>query len=104
MPRAGSDEPLQVHFGEALDHALALRLITVVRAGEPVPGGAELSAEDTRWTFRPAAPWADEEYALRVQPALEDLAGNNLRGPFDRSEGQGEGAGAAIELPFRPPP
>ena len=101
-PHAGTDETLEVHFGEALDHALALRLITVLRAGRPVLGAPDLTADDTRWSFRPKAPWVDDEYILRVHPNLEDLAGNNLRGPFDRGEGQVEGAATAIELPFRP--
>ena len=82
-PRSSSLDTLRVEFGEALDHALAARLITVVdRRGSRFVGRAALSADDRMWTFVPSIPWATGA-RLRIEPALEDLAGNNLVRPFD---------------------
>lgn len=101
-PSAGTSEPLRVDFGEALDHALALRLIGVRRDGTPVAGEAELGPGGSQWSFRPSEPWAAAEHELTVHPALEDLAGNNLRGPFDREPGEEETAAPAATVRFRP--
>lgn len=82
-PRRDSRDPLRVGFGEPLDHALALRLISVVdERGSRIPGLASLSDDDRRWTFVPNAAWP-RQALLRIEPALEDLAGNNLVRPFD---------------------
>lgn len=88
-PRLGSRDTLRVEFGEALDHALAARLIAVVDAtGARVPGLVRLSGGDRVWAFVPAAPWPPNAQ-LRVDPALEDLAGNNLARVFDADRRSG---------------
>ena len=82
---------MRVHRGEfvhhreqMLDHALASRLIEIVDArGQPVPGAATLATNDSIWTFAPLSPWKSGEYALRVNGALEDVAGNNIARVFD---------------------
>lgn len=76
-PRIGTREPLVVRFGEPLDHALASRLIAV-----DVVGRADLSDDDSVWRFIPASPW-DGAPKLRVNRALEDLAGNSIGRVFD---------------------
>ncbi|HKW11814.1 MAG TPA: hypothetical protein VJO33_15610 [Gemmatimonadaceae bacterium] len=82
-PRRDSRDTLRVGFGEPLDHALALRLITVVdERGSRIPGLASLSDDDRRWTFLPSAAWP-RQALLRIEPALEDLAGNNIVRLFD---------------------
>ena len=82
-PRADSRDTLRVGFGEALDHALALRMIDVVDSvGTRIPGVARLSAADRGWSFVPARGWRAGAI-LRVEPGLEDLAGNSLVRPFD---------------------
>jgi len=82
-PRSGSLDALRVAFGEPLDHALALDKITIVDAsGLPMTGLVTLSRDDRVWTFVPAKGWSSGA-RLRVEPALEDLAGNNLVRPFD---------------------
>lgn len=101
-PRAGTTEPLQVEVGEPLDHALALRLIAVTRRGVAVAGAAELDERGTRWSFSPVDPWPATRHEVRVHPALEDLAGNNLRGAFDRAAGAREADAVDAVLPFRP--
>lgn len=83
-PRANTRETLRVSFGESLDHALAMRLINVVDAdGAPLDGSVALGVTDRIWTFTPARAWR-HGVRLRVDPALEDLAGNNLVRRFDR--------------------
>ena len=92
--RRNSFDTLRVEFGEALDHALALRLISVVDdRGSRLPGRTALSSDDRIWMFVPMMPWSAGA-RLRVEPALEDLAGNNLVRPFD--SGRRGGAERAI--------
>ena len=73
------DAPLVIEFPRPMDHALALRVITV----EGVAGAARLENEEKRWVFTPAAPWARGPYVLRIENILEDLAGNRLHRLFD---------------------
>ena len=81
---AGTRAPLQVAFGEPLDHALATRMLTVLDAGGTlVPGSVALAEGDSVWTFTPGPPWVRGDYRLRIGGALEDLAGNNIVRVFD---------------------
>lgn len=84
-PPAGTAEPLEVRFGEPLDHAMLGRVLTVTDAvGEPVPAGTvQIDAGETRWRFRPEKTWQPGEYLLVVDAALEDLAGNSIARPFE---------------------
>jgi hypothetical protein len=86
-PRANTRDTLRVSFGEPLDHALAARLIRVVDMnGSPIDGHVALSANDREWMLVPSGPWR-RGAQLRVDPALEDLAGNNLVRAFDSDRG-----------------
>ena len=78
-PAPGTKGPLRVSFSEPLDHALALRLITVAE----VPGQPALSDDGTCWTFLPDKPWPAGPHRLVIQPELEDLAGNSVGKPFE---------------------
>ncbi|MBI5771115.1 MAG: hypothetical protein HZA93_25290 [Verrucomicrobia bacterium] len=83
-PAGGSRDALAVAPGEALDRALALRLIRVFAAGGPeIEGDVELSANETMWKFVPDAAWRAGDYRLVVATTIEDLAGNNVGKPFD---------------------
>ena len=101
-PRRNTADSLRIEFGEALDHALAMRMIAVVDSrGSRVPGLITLSEGDRVWTFVPATPWRDE-IRVRIDPALEDLAGNNLVRLFDSDRlrgGRAPEAAAADTLP-----
>ena len=81
----GPNEPLVLRFDEAVDPA------TVDAAGAqvlddalgPVPGA--WAALGGAWVFHPDAPWAPGDYAVFVDAAVTDLAGNPLdeSGPED---------------------
>ena len=87
-PAAAGRAALRVAFGEPLDHALAARLVSVYDAlGTRVAGAAELAANDSVWLFVPDRPWREGEYALRVDAALEDIAGNSVAHVFDADLG-----------------
>jgi len=84
VPRASTRAPLQVSFGEPLDHALARGMLAVLDPdGERVTGSVALAEGDSTWTFAPTLPWLAGDYSLRVGGALEDLAGNNVVRVFD---------------------
>jgi hypothetical protein len=89
VPRAGTRDPLRVAFGEALDHALARRMIAVQRRGSRVEGRATLAGGDSVWHFLPITAWAQGVYDLWVDPALEDLAGNSVARVFDADRRRG---------------
>lgn len=105
-PVATTREPLAVTFNEPLDAALAARLITVRTATDDVldlPGIIHLAADQRRWEFTPAEPWKSGDYCLVVGVALEDLAGNSIRRPFEvdlTRDFDDVGRGAVTELPF----
>ena len=85
-PQAYTHEPLTVVFNEPLDHALALRLLSVQtehRGSKPLGGSVTLDNHERRWCFTPRDPWQRGRYLLSVSPLLEDLAGNNIGKAFD---------------------
>ncbi len=67
---------IRIRFGRPMEHALALRLITVDAAGE-----ARLEERESVWVYR--AREARAEYVITVDHRLEDLAGNRPGRPFD---------------------
>lgn len=92
-PEPGSTKPLELYFGEILDHALATRLITVEHPqGKAIAGSAGLTDFERTWQFRPHQAWEEGTYYVRIDNKLEDLAGNNLRRPFDRDLTRNEAA------------
>jgi len=82
-PRSTTAEPLTVGFGESIDHALALRLIEVVREGGAIRGKKTMSQNERVWQLTPNEPWKAGTYHLTVQTTIEDLAGNNIGKPFE---------------------
>lgn len=84
LPRAGTLEPVSIDFGESLDQALASRTLSVLLdSGAQIVGQIVLEKEESVWHFYPEEPWKAEDYSIRVDSNLEDLAGNNLNRPFD---------------------
>lgn len=106
-PSADSTAPLIITFPEPMDHALTLRLITVVNAnGQTVSGQATLADHEQRWLFVPHSAWLRGKYHLVVQTTIEDLAGNNIGKPFEVDLFTGVERHlktATIRLPFEVP-
>lgn len=82
-PRMAHDT-LVLDVNEPMDRVLLLACITVLTSnGERVDGHQLFS--DTDDTFKFSSPtWKPGTYIIRVETRLEDLAGNNLKRPFDR--------------------
>jgi len=83
-PSVGSTQAVVVQFGKALDHALLQRFLTVVDSqGKIVAGSIGIGEKERSWSFQPLLNWRDEEYTLKINPRLEDTAGNTPERPFD---------------------
>jgi hypothetical protein len=103
VPRRGTREPLEVRFGEPLDHALASRLVAVYGAdGLALPGAVTMRDDDWSWRFVPEGPWASTAHELRVHPGLEDVAGNSVAHVFDADVAADERAAAGGRMVVRP--
>jgi hypothetical protein len=87
-----------------MDHALALRLIQVVRDdGSPLEGVATLSDAERSWNFTPSRPWQMGPYRLVAYATLEDLAGNNIGKAFEvdlAERAEPRELGKPVKLPF----
>ncbi len=102
-PPAGTRTALEIVFPESLDHALLGRLIEVAGPGvKAVAGAVSTADEERRWRLTPVSPWMPGPYRIRVDPALEDLAGNRIGRPFevDLSREAESPKTAAAELTF----
>ena len=100
-PTAGTTSPLEIAFDRPLDHALLKRLLCVRDAnGREVLGRVEPDHWETQCLFIPHLPWKSGAYLLTAQPELEDLAGNNLRGPMDHQVGDNHKAERETTLDF----
>jgi hypothetical protein len=103
-PAAGTTEPLQVSFDEPLDHALLTEFLAVFDSqGQRLNGTIQIGADEQHWLFTHAQPWRAGRYEVRVNPKLEDRAGNNLQRLFDADVQAQPGQGtklAEISLPF----
>jgi hypothetical protein len=103
--RVSTTEPLTVTFDRPLDHGLLQRCLRVVRADGEVAGAIAVGGEERSVTFTPTSPWRDVAHRLRVDPVLEDVAGNSVQRVFDRDITRADEAprdGGPVEVPFRP--
>ncbi|MEM6317927.1 MAG: hypothetical protein AAF960_09665 [Bacteroidota bacterium] len=83
-PKVQTKNPLLIHFGESLDHALATKAIEIVsQENEVMEGAIQLHKFDQTWVFRPTRKWQRGKYQIKIDSKLEDLAGNNLNRLFD---------------------
>ena len=81
-PLAGSFSDVVISFDRPMDHALALKYISIRGPSGLVAGRAQTDG-DAVWKFTPDHPWAKGEYVVSISPLLEDVAGNNLNNVFD---------------------
>lgn len=84
LPKANTKAPLAIHFGEPLDHALALKSLSIhTKDGHPVEGKVTLGDFEKEWQFIPTSNWIPTTYHIKIRAALEDVVGNNLNRLFD---------------------
>jgi hypothetical protein len=104
IPKPQTRDPLAITFPEPMDHALASRMIHVVRdSGELVRGTYGLRDREQRWFFAPNASWTAGKYAIAVQTTIEDLAGNNIGKLFEVDLFEGvkrRFTNSVVKLPF----
>lgn len=83
-PKANTKEAVVINFGEALDHALATKSLTIyTKKGKIVKGEITLKDKERIWIFTPFNNWQANPYRIQIRASLEDLAGNNLNRLFD---------------------
>ena len=83
-PPPDGRQPLEAIFPRPMNRALLDRMIEVIDgSGHRVEGAITVDRDEQRWQFTPASPWKRGVYHLRVDTALEDLAGNKVDQPFD---------------------
>ncbi len=83
VPKSGSRTPLRVRFPAPLDWALLHSRVRVESGGRGIPGTIRAHDQETEWRFTPDSPWTEEKHELVIDALLEDLAGNNLKQPFE---------------------
>ncbi len=84
IPKSGTYDPLDVDFGEALDHLLLQNAINLTDTDKKrIPGKIQITNEEHLFQFLPDNPWRKGKFILRVEGRLEDLAGNNLNRLFE---------------------
>ena len=105
-PRENTRDVVRLSLNGPHDHvSLAHRLRVKTDADQPVAGSIELAASETEWRFIPRSPWTAERYTIRIDPALEDVAGNRLTGLFDDPTGESrtlQSQTTSFELEFWP--
>lgn len=104
-PKAGSLEPVEIHFPAPLDHALLQRCLHVLDETSASVEGSVATADDERtWRFTPAHAWRVAGYQIQAESILEDLAGNSLARPFevDLSAPPPKAVPRVVCLPFQP--
>jgi hypothetical protein len=83
-PEGGTQQPLEISFGEPLDYALLQETIGIQgEEGESVSGSISLKEGERKLYFIPNASWIKGSYYIVIASRLEDLAGNNLSRPFE---------------------
>jgi hypothetical protein len=96
-----SSTGLSVTFDRPLDHGLLARCLRVLDpSGTPVPGDAR--GEDDTWIFTPTEEWAVGEHSIRIDPVLEDVAGNSVQRVFDRPVDDDDAGAVTTSIPFIP--
>lgn len=84
-PASGSLQSVTLSFPEPLDYQVIKTAITMLDPdGKEQLGKIEVLHNERAWRFTPLTEWKKGRYILRVEPRVEDLAGNNLERLFDR--------------------
>ncbi len=99
-PKTGTHDRLLVSFDEPLDPAILVSALKVKRGEGEVAGVVTVASDARTWLFTPVVAWTPGACVLEIDPLLEDLAGNNLLGPFEVDRDAPLKAAAATTLSF----
>jgi len=100
-PKAGTRDPLVVTFDEPLDPAMLASALEVQRGEAELAGLVTVAADARTCSFTPKVDWTPGACVLKIAPLLEDLAGNNLLGPFEVDRDAPAKATAITTLNFK---
>jgi len=85
IPKENTFEPLKIEFNDILDHAQMISFIRVYdSSNSSLQGEVKLKENESIWEFYSNSKWEQGNYTIKIDVRLEDLAGNNLQGKFDR--------------------
>lgn len=101
VPKAGTRDPLVVRFDEPLDPSMLVSALKAQRGEGEVAGVVSVAADARTWSFTPVVAWTPGDCVLKIDPLLEDLAGNNLLGPFEVDRDAPAKAAATTTLSFK---
>ncbi|MEP5613212.1 MAG: hypothetical protein ABJP45_13235 [Cyclobacteriaceae bacterium] len=88
-PKIGTIQNLTIETDKLLDNALSERLLSILdKTGKTVSGQFVYNSEASNLTFTPDQVWSAGNYAINVDPRLEDVCGNTPITVFD-VEGEG---------------
>lgn len=82
-PKVGTVAPLRILFPAPMDWALLQSQLRVEAAGETLLGSISTHDKEKEWRFTPNESWNAGKHELVIDAQLEDLAGNNLKQPFE---------------------
>ncbi|MBC7914242.1 MAG: hypothetical protein H7Y07_08970 [Pyrinomonadaceae bacterium] len=85
LPQAHTRQALHVILKEPLDYFLLQETLSISGPNElPLRCAVKIGFGEKSVSLIPEKNWASGNYLLKINPILEDLAGNNLNRPFDR--------------------
>lgn len=102
-PKAGTLGAIQINWPLPLDHALAKRMITLIKDNKTLEVIPELLEGETRLEFISTLPWEAGEYVLEIDPRIEDLSGNTPFYLFDTETPGETGTEKKAQEPIRIP-
>ncbi len=98
-PVAGTRDPVTVAFPKPLDFGLLQRSLAVERGGSNISGRGRVGPAEIWWQFVPDVEWQRGPYILKVEPILEDVAGNRIGRAFEvLSRGDAAPAESAVPV------
>jgi len=85
IPNENTFDPLKIEFNDILDHAQVISFIRVYdSSNSSLQGEVKFKNNESIWEFYSNSKWEKGNYSIKIDVRLEDLAGNNIQGKFDR--------------------
>jgi len=85
IPKENTFDPLRIEFNDILDHAQMISFIRVYNSSNfSLEGEVKFKNNESIWEFYSNSKWEKGNYSIKIDVRLEDLAGNNIQGKFDR--------------------